>query len=274
MTESEGYHALLQLLRARTPADLLRASSRLCSHVVGSEGAATVVPAPTPLVGSGPLSVSRGEVAEKLLSECNELLLSNGREVDLSALLSSPDKLLLPQLSAKRQKTHHNPASWRLSSASAGPPVDAGPAADAVQFADSMALEPDDLLMSAPTAGPPSLDRKESHLKRPQGLALFDLQVPAQPAAIPFGSGSLPANGGTAGMGGALDEVGEIPLPDVQSILSPLLASSLGIAENTMRSFLRLDDLTFDLLSPLGTGRPPPGEQGEDKFINELPPTE
>ena len=150
MTESEGYHALLQLLRARTPADLLRASSRLCSHVVGSEGAATVVPAPTPLVGSGPLSVSRGEVAEKLLSECNELLLSNGREVDLSSLLGSPDKLLLPQLSAKRQKTHHNPASWRLSSTSAGPPVDAGPAADAVQFADSMALEPDDLLMSAP----------------------------------------------------------------------------------------------------------------------------
>ena len=56
----------------------------------------------------------------------------------------------------------------------------------------------------------------------------------------------------------------------------PTLISSLlrcarvcaGIAPESMRSFLRIDDLTFDLLSPLGTGRP--GEKTENAFA---PPT-
>jgi len=48
----------------------------------------------------------------------------------------------------------------------------------------------------------------------------------------------------------------EVPMPDVMSVLSPLLASSLGVAPQSMRSFLRLDELSLDLLSPLGTARP------------------
>ena len=49
--------------------------------------------------------------------------------------------------------------------------------------------------------------------------------------------------------------VDELPMTDVASALSPLLASSLGVGAQSMRSFLRLNELTFDLLSPLGTGR-------------------
>lgn len=39
--ESEGYQALLQLLRAKTPAELLKASSRLCMHVTDEPAAAS-----------------------------------------------------------------------------------------------------------------------------------------------------------------------------------------------------------------------------------------
>lgn len=45
--ESEGYQALLQLLRAKTPAELLKASSRLCMHVTDEPAAAS-------LTGAGP----------------------------------------------------------------------------------------------------------------------------------------------------------------------------------------------------------------------------
>ena len=87
---SEGYQALLQLLRARTPADLLRASSRLCSHVVGDAAPASAS-ASGASVKPGPLSsVSGGKLAEQLRAECNELLLSDGKEIDLAALLESP----------------------------------------------------------------------------------------------------------------------------------------------------------------------------------------
>ena len=74
MASSEGYHALLQLLRAKTPAELLKASSRLCAHVADSV-------APTP--GAG--------LASAIRKECNEILLSNGKEVDL-AMVRSPTR--------------------------------------------------------------------------------------------------------------------------------------------------------------------------------------
>ena len=51
---------------------------------------------------------------------------------------------------------------------------------------------------------------------------------------------------------------------DVATALSPLIASAFGIAPESMRSFLRIDDLTFDLLSPLGTGRP--GSQAQKEI--------
>jgi hypothetical protein len=63
--------------------------------------------------------------------------------------------------------------------------------------------------------------------------------------------------------------VDELPLADVASVLSPFLASSLGIAPQSMRSFLRIDDLTFDLLSPLGEGRL--GESEQEKFGGKAP---
>ena len=84
-------------------------------------------------------------------------------------------------------------------------------------------------------------------LKRPAGLALGELEVPAAPQGAPpsaLGEDDLPID--------AMD----VPLVDVASALSPLLASTFGLAPESMRSFLRIDDLTFDLLSPLGTGRP------------------
>ena len=40
-----------------------------------------------------------------------------------------------------------------------------------------------------------------------------------------------------------------------------------GIAPESMRSFLRIDELTFDLLSPLGTGRPS-GQQMSNSDVN------
>jgi len=153
--------------------------------------------------------VGGSRLAEVLRNECNELLLSNGKEIDLASLLESPDTT----------------------------------------------EEQDDGMPPMPP-----ISRSKSHLKRPTGLALHDLQVPAQPAAIPFATGTAPppngeAAGSSAADGGQIAEVDELPLGDVVSALSPLLASSLGIAPQSMRSFLRIDDLTFDLLSPLGEAR-------------------
>ena len=101
-------------------------------------------------------------------------------------------------------------------------------------------------------------------------MSLADLQVPAMPAAIPFASGGAPPNGhGEGGGEGGGQVVDELPMIDVASALSPLLASSLGVAPQSMRSFLRLDDLTFDLLSPLGTGRH--GAAGHGHGFEDLP---
>ena len=103
-----------------------------------------------------------------------------------------------------------------------------------------------------------------SQLKRPANLALHDLQVPAQPSGVPPPVPPMNADAdGEAGSSGQplealegtdLDAISQTA--DVMTAISPLLASTFGIAPESMRSFLRLDDLTFDLLSPLGTGRP------------------
>jgi hypothetical protein len=100
------------------------------------------------------------------------------------------------------------------------------------------------------------------------------MQVPAQPAAIPFATGTAPPKstrgaGPSSAAAGGITEVDELPLADVASVLSPFLASSLGIAPQSMRSFLRIDDLTFDLLSPLGEGRL--GEPEQEKFGGKAP---
>ena len=100
------------------------------------------------------------------------------------------------------------------------------------------------------------------------------MQVPAQPAAIPFATGTAPPKstrgaGPSSAVAGGITEVDELPLADVASVLSPFLAGSLGIAPQSMRSFLRIDDLTFDLLSPLGEGRL--GEPEQEKFGGKAP---
>jgi len=107
-------------------------------------------------------------------------------------------------------------------------------------------------------APPPSLARSKSHLKRPESLALHDLEVPQQPEGVPPPPPGVEKEGCTAGSrseeGGELQEL-DVPLVDVMNTLSPLLASSLGLPPESMRSFLRIDELTFDLLSPLGSTR-------------------
>lgn len=122
----------------------------------------------------------------------------------------------------------------------------------------------------------PLLSRGKSHLKRPEGLALHDLQVPlVGPSGVPKNMGAADnasatngngeAEGGVdGGPGSALDDL-DVPLFDVATALSPLLASSLGLPPASMRSFLRLDDLTSDLLSPLGSANrfPKPNPEGE-----------
>ena len=285
LQESEGYHALLQLLRARTPADLLRASSRLCSHVAGDGGgkpredatepnapstgnAAAAASAPS----GPPLTGGDRRLAELLRNECEDLLLYDGKEVDLEALLSSPDKIqnpLVGQLSAKRQKRLQEGGAtklgvtWDVASAAAA-------SEDVIELAGSGSSTAGASSAPAPGtdssgAAPPPLAHHKSHLKRPNSMALSELSVPAMPAAIPFGSGGVPPD---AVLGEGANESGqvvdELPMTDVASALSPLLASSLGIGAQSMRSFLRLDDLTFDLLSPLGTGRP--GAMGGHPF--------
>ena len=222
MQQSEGYHALLQILRARTPADLLSATSRLCSavveHVDGGDtsldGAGVVV---------GPLSVGGGRLAELLRNECNELLLSNGKEVDLTALLESPGRLFFNSLSAsaKRQKTGESglKRDWKPHAAGAaeasiaaglGAEISAAGGLAAAIAASSSAFvqgqaqaaqavpPPPAAASSAAVDGDggkagtdtteeqddgmpplPPISRSKSHLKRPIGLALHDLQVPA-----------------------------------------------------------------------------------------------
>jgi hypothetical protein len=44
--------------------------------------------------------------------------------------------------------------------------------------------------------------------------------------------------------------------------ISPLLASAIGIAPASLRQFLRIDELTSDLLSPLGSVRRQVGNGG------------
>ena len=276
---SEGYNALLQLLRAKTPAELLKASSRLCAHVAdtgdggGGEGGAgaaggakeaneakeskkkaaapaAVAPAPTP----------GARMAATIRKECNEILLSNGTCVDLEALLNSPGRVI--QIStAKRQK--RDPADWAKTSAETMGEVElvgtshgGALAAAAAAVAEAKASKAGGSASTAAagsssSADGPSLKRMSSAakggLKRPAGLALGELEVPAAPQGAPpsaLGEDDLPID--------AMD----VPLVDVASALSPLLASTFGLAPESMRSFLRIDDLTFDLLSPLGTGRP------------------
>ena len=172
-------------------------------------------------------------------------------------LLNSPDRVI--QISAKRQKTG-GAAAWPV------PTTDADADAHAASSAATSASALTSLAASvAPTGAPapPALGRTASHLKRPAGLSLHDLQVPAQPSGVPPDAGdSLPPPGGEL-----LDEIA--PMADVASALSPLLATTFNVVPETMRSFLRLDDLTFDLLSPLGTGRP-----GEKKELEAFNPTE
>ena len=238
MASSEGYHALLQLLRAKTPAELLRASSRLCTHVADSA-------APTP--GAG--------IASAIRKECNEILDSNGKEVDLAMLLSSPDRVI--QISAsKRQKTGHegSATAWPTPAADASSSDAAAAESSAAAAGGAAALAGLAATVASGGAPAPPVARESSHLKRPAGLALSELSVPAQPSGVP----PVPPAGGNEVVDGIA------PMVDVATALSPLIASAFGIAPESMRSFLRIDDLTFDLLSPLGTGRP--GSQAQKEI--------
>lgn len=320
------YHALLQLLRAKTPAELLRASSRLCSHVVSADsvagggrddcqgtGKGGAVAAPLlPSAGGGwvnaPTPGSSARLAEVLRRECNEILLSNGNEVDLAELLASPGRVI-QVVSAKRQKLNSctfgagkasgvgasSAAAWPCLSGASAASDDKGGAeggdegrvgkggdeggvgegggggvhvSDALEGVEECkggtdtTEEQESNDAAAPQA--PALQPQRSHLKRPEGLALHELQVPIA---------MLPLSGGVAGGGDSTNVEEEdcdgecdidVPLADLSNALSPLLASSLGVAPESMRSFLRLDDLTFDLLSPLGSTRP------EGKVTTEL----
>lgn len=100
-----------------------------------------------------------------------------------------------------------------------------------------------------------------SHLRRPVGavsLAVETGESRVHPVSISVGG----SNAESTSNGSATDpdregiDGEEIPFPEMVHVLSPLLASSLGIAPSSMRSFLRLDDLSLDLLSPLGASRP------------------
>jgi hypothetical protein len=273
---SEGYNALLQLLRAKTPAELLKASSRLCAHVAdggtvpagggaaGSSGAAAAAAAAASMAAPTP----GARMAATIRKECNEILLSNGTCVDLEALLQSPGRVI--QIStAKRQK--RDPADWAKTSAEAMGEVELIGGSHGGALAAAAAAVAASKAGGAGGAGAaggsgsggggggsskeagdgPSLKRMSSAakggLKRPAGLALGELEVPAAPQGAPpsaLGEDDLP-----------IDQM-DVPLVDVASVLSPLLASTFGLAPESMRSFLRIDDLTFDLLSPLGTGRP------------------
>ena len=244
---SEGYHALLQLLRAKTPAELLKASSRLCSHVADGK-------AETP--GQG--------LASAIRKECNEILLSNGKEVDLAMLLASPDRVIQIESARKRQKKADGTA-WPVKQASEAATGDAAAAASSAAAAGSTAALAS-LAAATSTAKPqpPALTKSASHLKRPAGLALHDLQVPIAPTGVPPENMPREASGQTSSGEGSTTTATENDLDDLQSIapmgevasaLSPLLSQTFGIKPDSMRSFLRIDDLTFDLLSPLATGR-------------------
>jgi len=309
MANSEGYHALLQLLRAKTPAELLRASSRLCSHVVSADdvgggvrdggpsmsrgGAAP--PLPSSAGGAratAPTPGSNARLAEVLRRECNEILLSNGNEVDLAELLASPGRVI-QVVSAKRQKLKNSckigadkAGGIRASSAAAWPclsgtsatvddkrgreggeeggssccnggSIDVGGALQGVEDFKGGTDTTEEQEANDAIAQAPALQSQRSHLKRPEGLALHDLQVPI---AIPPLSGVIAGARKGTDVGEEDDGDGDcdidVPLADLSNALSPLLASSLGVAPESMRSFLRLDDLTFDLLSPLGSTRP------------------
>jgi hypothetical protein len=195
-------------------------------------------------------------------------------QVDLAMLLASPDRVI--QISAnKRQRTDAGSSStaWPIPEASAAAATTTSavdPAAALRQVAADAKAASSKAAASKAAAKPP-LQRQESrsHLKRPAGLALHDLVVPAIPSGVgPQGPPVGDADGPLGGLAGEIiGEIGDeldVPLIDVASALSPLLASTFGLAPQSMRSFLRIDDLTFDLLSPLGAGRPAEGTSASE----------
>ncbi len=141
---SEGYQALLQLLRARTPAELLRASSRLCTHVTDEAGAAGAAsPAPRlPTPGASAL-------AEVLRSECAELLLSNG-QIDLrlfsaespAHLASASPRLDLRPISAGSSSPNTALSVSSSESVAGAPPPTRAPSAGGEPAAFAAAARP------------------------------------------------------------------------------------------------------------------------------------
>ena len=67
---------------------------------------------------------------------------------------------------------------------------------------------------------------------------------------------SAAAAGDIGGGGGAAPRPQGIPFHSVASVLSPLLAQSLGVPPASVRSFLRIDEMSLDLLSPLAPATP------------------
>ena len=258
--QSEGYCALLQLLRAKTPAELLRGGRRGCAHIVADKDSSMVPTAP-------------GGKLESIRRECNEILLSNGKEVD-TPLLASPDRSIFVP-SARRKGRGRNAWPKPLCCRCV---VGRGAQRD---DESEGGLQGEDGCGTRGASAPPKVTKSRSHLKRPAGLALHDLQVPALPAGVgPSGGGPISEAAGGLFDGkvvGDIDEIGEglddleLPLVDVASAVSPALASVFGIAPQSMRSFLRLDDMTFDLLSPLGTGRQPTEKSGGSQAVDEAP---
>jgi len=105
---------------------------------------------------------------------------------------------------------------------------------------------------AAAAAAAPLAARQASHLKRPGGLALEVMCAPPpHPEAPSDQPGAKAAAAGARGAEKPPSEGGSLEM--AASAISPLLASSLGIAPASLRHFLKIDDLTSDLLSPLGS---------------------
>jgi len=192
LEESEGYQALLQLLRAKTPAELLRASSRLCMHVSDDSRDTLAVAAGSTAPTPAGMTPGSRTLAELIRKDCNDLLLSNGREVDLSALLS-PSPSSLTQGASKRPKLGANAfptAVTEEASIVTAPPADvtspmksaAHSAPDTPGTASSSCGAQELPLARAATGG--------SHLRRPAGAALPDLEISHAPRAPCVSAGS------------------------------------------------------------------------------------
>ena len=193
LQQSEGYHALLQILRARTPADLLSATSRLCSAVVEHvDGGDTSLDGAR--VVAGPLSVGGGRLAELLRNECNELLLSNGKEVDLTALLESPGRLFFNSLSAsaKRQKTGESglKRDWK--------PHAAGAAEASIAAGLGAEISAAGGLAAAIAASSSAFVQGQAQAAQAPVAALAAALVPATPAQPEAEAGSPSSGGGDA----------------------------------------------------------------------------